>query len=107
MDEMIPYPHMKGHYLVMDDASIHTWEDSQNVESRGYHCTYLASYSPELNLIEWSIVISKIKRNKFLDKETLMTCISGPSNSSRLSDFQGFVRHSCRCLDKCRYRRAI
>ena len=53
MDEMDCYPHMKGHYLVMDNAPIHTSEDiAKYVESRGYHCIYLPSYFPELNPIE-------------------------------------------------------
>ncbi|KAG1037484.1 hypothetical protein G6F43_012858 [Rhizopus delemar] len=105
MDEMDRYPHMKGHYLVMDNAPIHTSEDiAKYVESRGYHCIYLPSYSPELNPIEqfWSVVKSKVKRHRFLEKETLMTRISEASNSLKLSDFQGIVRHSHKCLDKCR-----
>lgn len=105
MDEMDRYPHMKGHYLVMDNAPIHTSEDiAKYVESRGYRCAYLPPYSPELNPIEqfWSVVKSKVKRNKFLEKETLMTRISKASNSLRLNDFQGIVRHSYKCLDKCR-----
>ncbi|ORE21593.1 hypothetical protein BCV71DRAFT_261078 [Rhizopus microsporus] len=53
MDEMDCYPHMKGHYLVMDNAPIHTSEDiAKYVESRGYHCIYLPSYFPELNPID-------------------------------------------------------
>ncbi|CEG81694.1 hypothetical protein RMATCC62417_15859 [Rhizopus microsporus] len=105
MDEMDRYPHMKGHYLVMDSAPIHTSEDiAKYVESRGYHCIYLPSYSPEFNPAEqfWSVVKSKVKRHRFLEKETLMTRISEASNSLRLSDFQGIVKHSHKCLDKCR-----
>ncbi|CEG82112.1 hypothetical protein RMATCC62417_16234 [Rhizopus microsporus] len=59
MDEMDQYPHMKGHYLVMDNAPIHTSTDiAKYVESRSYRCVYLPSYSPELNSIErfWSVV---------------------------------------------------
>ncbi|KAG1011278.1 hypothetical protein G6F25_003350 [Rhizopus arrhizus] len=76
---------------------------------RGYHCVYLSSYLPELNPIEqlWSVVKSKVKRNKFLEKETLMTRISEASNSLRLSDFEGIVSHSHKCLDKCRDRQAL
>ncbi|KAG1141032.1 hypothetical protein G6F37_008599 [Rhizopus arrhizus] len=73
------------------------------IESRGYRCAYLPSYSPEFNPIEqlWSVVKSKVKRNKFLETETLMTRISETSNSLKLSDFEGFVRHSHKCLEKC------
>ncbi|KAG1147090.1 hypothetical protein G6F37_009566 [Rhizopus arrhizus] len=110
MDEMDQYPHMKGHYLVMDNAPIHTSVDiAKYVESRGYRCVYLPSYSPELNPIEqfWSVVKSKVKRNKLLETETLMTRISEASNSLTLSDFKGFVGHSHKCLDKCRNRQAL
>ncbi|KAG1490465.1 hypothetical protein G6F45_010876 [Rhizopus arrhizus] len=110
MDEMDQYLHMKGHYLVMNNAPIHTSEDiAKYIESRGYHCVYLSSYSPEPNPIEqfWSVVKSKVKRNKFLEKETLMTRISEASNSLRLSDFEGIVSHSHKCLDKCRNVQAL
>jgi transposase len=50
---------MKGHYLVMDNAAIHTPVKVRAlVESRGYTHLYLSSYSPFLNPIEefWSKV---------------------------------------------------
>ncbi|KAG1147971.1 hypothetical protein G6F37_005407 [Rhizopus arrhizus] len=90
MDEMDQYPHMKGHYLVMDIAPIHTSDTiAKYVKSRGYRCAYLPPYSPELNPIEqfWSVVKSKVKRNRFLKKKTLMARISEASNSLRPSDF--------------------
>ncbi|KAL1929530.1 hypothetical protein VTP01DRAFT_1668 [Rhizomucor pusillus] len=61
------------------------------IESRGYWCAYLPSYSPELNPMEQSlsVVKSKVKRNGFLENETLMTRIREASNSLRLSDFEG------------------
>ncbi|KAG1283946.1 hypothetical protein G6F66_010795 [Rhizopus arrhizus] len=102
MDEMDHYLHMKGHYLVMDNAPIHTSDNiAKYVESRGYRCAYLPPYSPELNPIEqfWSVVKSKVKRNKFLEKETLMTRISEASSSLKLSNFKGIVKHSYKCLD--------
>lgn len=53
MDHMDQYPHMKGHYLVMDNAPIYTSEDIVNyVESCGCRCAYLPPYSPDLNPIE-------------------------------------------------------
>ena len=105
MDEMDKYEHMKGHYLLMDNDPIHKADDiSKYIESRGYRCAYLPSCSPELNPIEqfWSVVKSKVKRNRFLQNETLMTRISEASNSLKLSDFEGFVSLSYRCLDNCR-----
>ncbi|KAG1001503.1 hypothetical protein G6F57_014867 [Rhizopus arrhizus] len=110
MDEMDRYPHMKGHYLVMDNAPIHTLVDiAKYVESRGHRCVYLPPYSPELNPIEqfWSVVKSKVKRNKLLETEILMTRISEAPNSLRLRDFKGFVWHSHKCLDKCRNREQL
>ncbi|KAG1150225.1 hypothetical protein G6F37_005257 [Rhizopus arrhizus] len=47
MDEMDRYPYMKGHYLVMNNAPIHTSEDmAKYVKSRGYRCAYLPPYFP-------------------------------------------------------------
>ncbi|KAL1933526.1 hypothetical protein VTP01DRAFT_7616 [Rhizomucor pusillus] len=86
MDEMDKYEQMKGHYLVMNNAPIHKADDiSRYIESRKYR-----------------VVKSKFKRNRFLASETLMTRISEASNSLRLSDFEGFVSHSYRCLDNSR-----
>jgi hypothetical protein len=79
LDEMDKYPDMKGHYLVMDNAPIHSSSNiGKYINSRGYRYVYLPPYSPELNPIEqfWSVVKSKVKRNKFLEKESLMTRIS-------------------------------
>ncbi|KAL1928080.1 hypothetical protein VTP01DRAFT_2996 [Rhizomucor pusillus] len=107
MDEMDRYPHMEDHYLVMDNAPIHTSNDIvKYIMSRGYHYAYLTSYSPDLNPIEqfWSVVKSKVKRSRFLGKETLTTRFNEASNRISFSDFEGFVLHSHKCLDKCRSR---
>ncbi|KAG1140346.1 hypothetical protein G6F37_009256 [Rhizopus arrhizus] len=59
LDEMDKYPEMKGHYLVMDNAPIHSSTDiGRYIRSRGYRYVYLPPYSPELNPIEqfWSVV---------------------------------------------------
>lgn len=105
MDAMDKFNNMKEHYLVMDNAPIYKAETiSRYIESRGYRCAYLPSYSPELNPIEqfWSATKSKVKHSRFLDSKTLMRRISETSNSLKLSDFEGFVSHSYRCLDSCR-----
>ncbi|KAL1931427.1 hypothetical protein VTP01DRAFT_9569 [Rhizomucor pusillus] len=107
LKEMDKYPQVKGHYLVMDNAPIHKSEDiAKYITSRGYRCAYLPSYSPELNPIEqfWSVAKSKVKRHRFLEKETSSTRISEACNSIMLSDFHGFVSHSHNCWDKCRNR---
>jgi transposase len=103
-DEMDQYPHMKGYYIVMDNASIRTSEDiDKYILSRSYFRVYLPSYFPELNPIEqfWSVVTSRLKRNKFLEKKTLMTRMSEASNSLKLGGFKGFIWNSHKCLDKC------
>ena len=84
LDEMDKHPHMKGHYLIMDNAPIHTPNDiAKYVEYRGYRCAYLPPYSPELNPIEqfWSVAKSKIKRQRFLQQETLSTRIREACNN--------------------------
>ncbi|KAG1442606.1 hypothetical protein G6F56_010995 [Rhizopus delemar] len=104
LNEMDKYPEMRGHYLVMDNAPIHSSTDiGKYIHSRGYRYVYLPPYSPEMNPIEqfWSVVKSKVKRNKFLEKESLMTRISEACDSLYLSDFQGFVSHSAKCFRKC------
>jgi hypothetical protein len=62
---------------------------------------YLPVHSPELNPIEqsWSVVKSKLKLTKLLDKETLSTRIADASNNVSLNDLYGFVGHSERQID--------
>lgn len=63
LDEMDKYPEMKGNYLVMENAPIHSSIDIGKYNySRGYRCVYLPPYSPELNPIEqfWSVKLSGI-----------------------------------------------
>ncbi|GAN11278.1 conserved hypothetical protein [Mucor ambiguus] len=110
LDEMNKYPEMKGHYLVMDNAPIHSSTGiGKYIHSQGYRCAYLPPYSPELNPIEqfWSVVKSKVKRNKFLEKESLMTRISEACDSLHFSDFKGFVSHSAKFFDKSYQRKII
>ena len=63
-DDMDKYPQMKGHYLIMDNAPIHTSTDiAKYIEYCEYRCAYLPPYSSELNPIEqfWSVAKSKMK----------------------------------------------
>ncbi|CEI98112.1 hypothetical protein RMCBS344292_12229 [Rhizopus microsporus] len=74
LDEMGRHPHMKGYYIVMDNASIHTHENIKKyIEYRGYKYVYLPTYSPELNPIEqfWAVAKSKVKRHRFLQEDIL------------------------------------
>ena len=80
LDEMDMYPEMKGYSLVMDNAPIHSSIDIEKyIHSRGYRYVYLPPSSPEMNPTEqfWSVVKSKVKRNKLLEKELLMTRVRG------------------------------
>jgi transposase len=105
LDEMNKHPHMKGYYVIMDNAPIHTHENIKKyIEYRGYKCAYLPTYSPELNPIEqfWAVAKSKVKRHRFLQEDTLSKRITEACNSVEKSYFKGFVSHSYNSLDKCR-----
>ena len=84
MDEMDQYPELKGHYIVMDNALIHTADlIDEMIATRGCRNIYLPPYSTELNLIEnfWSIVKNKVKRSSFVDAEDLATRIAEACNN--------------------------
>ena len=73
-DETDKYPHMKGHYIVMDNAPIYTHENIKRyIEYRGYKCVYLPTYSPKLNPIEQfrAIATNKVTRHRLLQDDTL------------------------------------
>lgn len=104
LEEMDKYPEMKGHYLLMDNAPIHTSKLIRvAIKSLGYKCIYLPSYSPELNPIEqfWSVVKSGVKREFILKKDTLPAKIGDACNSVLPSSFEGFARYSVRRFDDC------
>ncbi|CEP10703.1 hypothetical protein, partial, partial [Parasitella parasitica] len=68
MDLMEQYPDMKGFYIVMDNAPIHTADDiDEMIPKGGYKSINLSTYSPELNPIEnfGSTMNSYLKRSKF------------------------------------------
>jgi hypothetical protein len=53
LNEMDLLEEMKGFYLIMDNAPIHTADEiSEMITERGYRCAYLTPYSPELNSIK-------------------------------------------------------
>lgn len=101
---MDKFPDMKGHFLIMDNAPIHTSNSiSELIVTRGYRCVYLPPYSPELNPIEqfWSVAKSKIKRQFVLEKHTLPQKICDACNDVPVSAFQGFARYSVKRFDDC------
>lgn len=79
LDVVVEHEQFKIFYIVMDNVSIHKHEDiTRYVVNRGFGCVYLPPYSSELNPIKqfWSVVKSKLKRKKLVQKETLNSRIS-------------------------------
>lgn len=110
MDVMDCHPEFKGHYIVMDNAPIHKHKYIQKyIESRGYRCEYLPPYSPELNPIEqfWSVVKSKLKREKLLEEETMTMRIQDACNKVLISDLRGFCHYSLSKFEDCLSRKPI
>lgn len=104
LNEMDRFPEMKGFFLIMDNAPIHTNKLLRSIiEDRGYRCLYLPPYSPELNPIEqfWSVVKSGVKREFVLKKDTLPQIIADASNKVLESSFEGFARHSVKRFADC------
>ncbi|CEP16413.1 hypothetical protein [Parasitella parasitica] len=102
--EMDKFPEMKGHFLIMGNAPIHTNKIIRTmIEERGYRCLYLPSYSPELNPIEqfWSVVKSGVKREFVLKKDTLPQVITTACNEVLVSSFEGFARYSVNRFADC------
>lgn len=107
---MNQYEEFRGHYLIMDNCSIHNHVDIRKyIESHGYGCVYLPPYSPELNPIEqfWSVCKSKVKREALLKEETLSSKIREACNNVLTSDLQGFCRYSVVKFDDCLNRNLI
>jgi hypothetical protein len=110
LDVLDRHPQMKGSYIVMDNAPIHTASDiAKFIENRGHHCVYLPPYSPELNPIEqfWFVCKSKLKREKLLEQETLTSRIADACNHVSIDDCRGFCRYSAARLDDCLKKLAI
>ncbi|CEP07115.1 hypothetical protein, partial, partial [Parasitella parasitica] len=104
MDEMDCFPELKGYYIVMDNAPIHTaGQIDEMMVARGYRSIYLPPYSPELNPIEqfWSIVKNKVKRSSFEATEDLATRIAEACNGVPPKHLQAFVQHSTNCFEIC------
>jgi transposase len=96
---------MKGHYLVMDNAPIHTpVKIRELIESRGYRCLYLPPYSPFLNPIEefWSKVKAGIRRNALSATDILSDRICDSVQKVSRSDCQAWIRHSLSFFSRCK-----
>ncbi|KAG1463844.1 hypothetical protein G6F46_003604 [Rhizopus delemar] len=94
----------RGHYPITDNASIHLLDQIEKlIVNRGYGCVYPASYPPELNPIEqfWSLVKSKMEREKLLKEEVLHLRMVGACNNVYLEDLLRFCRYSNSNLRVC------
>jgi transposase len=101
---MDQFPEMKGFYIVMDNAPIHTADEIEEIISkRGYRSIYLPPYSPELNPIEnfWSTMKSYVKRTKFNGTDDLKMRVAEASNEIRPSTLRNISHHSVKMFDKC------
>jgi transposase len=96
---------MKGHYLVMDNAPIHTPATVRAlIESRGYKCLYLPPYSPFLNPIEefWAKVKAGIRRNALRAEDRLSDRICESVNKVTRSDCEAWIRHATSFFPRCK-----
>ena len=96
---------MKGHYLVVDNAPIHTPATVRAlIESRGYTCLYLPPYSPFLNPIEefWAKVKAGIRRNGLSADDRLSDRICESVNKVTRSDCQAWIRHAASFFTRCK-----
>jgi transposase len=96
---------MKGHYLVMDNAPIHTpVKVRELVEGRGYKCLYLPPYSPFLNPIEefWSKVKAGVRRNALTADDQLSDRICEAVRMVTQTDCQAWIRHAVSFFARCK-----
>lgn len=101
---MDQYPEMKGFYIIMDNAPIHTADEiEETISKRGYRSIYLPSYSPGLNPIEnfWSTMQSHVKRSRFSGTDDLKMRAPEASNDIRASTLLNMSQHSLNMFDKC------
>src|ERR1700730_9388499 len=96
---------VKGHYLVMDNAPIHTPAKVRDlVESRGYQCLYLPTYSPFLNPIEefWAKIKAGIRRNALSAEDRLSDRICDSVHNVTRADCQAWIRHAMSFFPRCK-----
>ena len=96
---------MKGHFLVMDNAPIHTpLKVRELVESRCYKCLYLPPHSPFLNPIEefWSKVKAGVRRNALTADNILSDRIRESVQMVTRADCQAWIRHAVSFFPRCK-----
>lgn len=85
----------KGYNPIMNNAPIYTPDNIKRfIETHDYRCVNIPPYSPELNPIEqfWYVLKSKLKREKPLETETLITeaCQNVPISDLKKDLFNKF-----------------
>lgn len=104
LNQLDNFQEMKGVYLIMDNALIHTHEEINSlISSRGYRCIYLPLYSPELSHIKrfWTIVKNRVKRSQFDATEEFHVRIAEACNSVPGNTLQSCIHHSVIVFSKC------
>ena len=105
MIDVLDTNEMKGHYLVMDNAPIHTPVNVRElVEGRGYKCLYLPPYSPFLNPIEefWSKLKAGVRRNALTADDQLSDRICEAVRMVTQTDCQAWIRHAVSFFARCK-----
>lgn len=95
---------LKGHYLVMDNCTIHKSKPMiRKIKSRGYRVMYLPPYSPELNSIEqfWNTAKGKLKRDRLMNDENLSSRIGDACNDIPVEVLYNFCIYSKKQIIKC------
>ena len=80
LNEMDKYPHMKSHYIIMDNAAVKTHGNiGKCIKYCEYRCVHLPTYSPELSSIgQFRVAVkSKVKHHRFLHKDKLFIASTG------------------------------
>lgn len=92
MDE---FSNMKGFYIVIDKAPIHSHGlFGPVIIERGYIPVQLLPYSPELNPVEWfwKVLKDEVKRAKLNDAETLTPRIVEGSEDAPVEHLQNLIQ---------------
>ena len=96
---------IKRHYLVMDNAPIHTPAKIRDlVENRGYKCLYLPPYSPFLNPIEefWWKIKAGVRRNALTADDILSDRICEAVQTVTRAECKAWIHHAASFFPRCK-----
>jgi transposase len=95
---------IKGHYLVMSNATVHKVPDVQKlIADRGYKAMYMPPYSSFLNPIElfWLKVNSGVKKYCLTATDNLSSIIIESAGKVTIEDCKSWIQHSSSFFDRC------